>query len=74
MSRYGFQRTRGWYLVLPGFWPINAYAWKFFGWAGKLDMLFRHARFIPYVIIQTYTVWRMNRTAGPRWRYPWEKR
>ena len=64
----------GYYKRIPGFLPLNGYAWDYFGWGGRLEMLFSHAKFIPSVIRLTVRAYRLNRIPGwsYRWPYPWE--
>ena len=58
---------------IRGFRPMNGYAWDYFGWRRRLVMLFLHARFIPRRAQDVIATYRVNRTPGPRHRYPWER-
>lgn len=61
------------YRRIPGFRPMNRYAWDYFGPRHRLLMLVLHARFLPHWFQQTIGTWRLNRTEGPRHRYPWQR-
>ena len=73
----------GGYVRIPGFYPLNGYIWTGQDEAGRdntngtplwrirLWMLVLHAK-RPRVLIRTITAWRVNRTPGPRWKYPWQ--
>lgn len=62
------------YATFPGIRPINGYIWAASGPGSRIRMLFTHARFIPRVFQRTLDTFLINRTEGPRWPYPWQKR
>jgi hypothetical protein len=59
---------------MRAFEPRNPKIWALQGFWGKAYMLWSHCNLIPMPIRRIVTVWRINRTPGPRWEYPWERR